>query len=255
MCGRYASARSRIELLEEFEVERDRVSEPLEPDYNVAPTKRVYAVLTRRPRERQRHDEPTPRLRGARRRAPAAGEGTAGGPLGAGPVLGQGPVHRQPDDQRAGRDGQRQARRSAGRSRAAGACCPPTATTSGSRRRGDDAKAAKQPYFIYRGGRRLARLRRPVRALAGPVECPDDHPDAWLWTATIITTSAPDELGRDPRPDADGDRPGQLGGLARSRQQRRGRPAGAAGAGRRQRADLLPGVDCGQLGAQQRARA
>jgi len=25
---------------------------------------------------------------------------------------------------------------------------------------------------------------------------PDGDPDAWLWTATIITTSAPDDLGR-----------------------------------------------------------
>ena len=50
MCGRYASARSRIELLEEFAVERDRVDEPLQPDYNVAPTKPVYAVMTRMPR-------------------------------------------------------------------------------------------------------------------------------------------------------------------------------------------------------------
>src|SRR5215510_1154042 len=47
MCGRYASARSRIELLEEFAIERDRVDESLEPDYNVAPTKPVYAVMTR----------------------------------------------------------------------------------------------------------------------------------------------------------------------------------------------------------------
>ena len=47
MCGRYASTRKRIELLEEFSVQRDMVSEPLEPDYNVAPTKPVYAVLDR----------------------------------------------------------------------------------------------------------------------------------------------------------------------------------------------------------------
>src|SRR6059058_5850874 len=47
MCGRYASARKREELLAEFRIERDRVSESLEPDYNVAPTKPVYAVLTR----------------------------------------------------------------------------------------------------------------------------------------------------------------------------------------------------------------
>jgi hypothetical protein len=50
MCGRYASARSRIELLEEFDVQRDRVDEPLNPDYNVAPTKPVYAVMTRQPK-------------------------------------------------------------------------------------------------------------------------------------------------------------------------------------------------------------
>ncbi len=47
MCGRYASARKREELLAEFRIERDRVDESLEPDYNVAPTKPVYAVMTR----------------------------------------------------------------------------------------------------------------------------------------------------------------------------------------------------------------
>src|SRR3981081_1510946 len=51
MCGRFASARKRQELLEEFGVQRDRVKESLRPDYNVAPTKPVYAVLTRRPKD------------------------------------------------------------------------------------------------------------------------------------------------------------------------------------------------------------
>ena len=51
MCGRFASARKRQELLEEFSVQRDRVEEDLRPDYNVAPTKPVYAVLTRRPQD------------------------------------------------------------------------------------------------------------------------------------------------------------------------------------------------------------
>ena len=51
MCGRFASARKRQELLEEFGVQRDRVAEPLQPDYNVAPTKPVYAVVTRRPKD------------------------------------------------------------------------------------------------------------------------------------------------------------------------------------------------------------
>ena len=31
---------------------------------------------------------------------------------------------------------------------------------------------------------------------AGDQAQPEDHPDAWLVTATIITTSAPDELGQ-----------------------------------------------------------
>src|ERR1700691_4925837 len=61
MCGRYASARKRIELLEEFRVERDRVSEPLEPDYNVAPTTRVYAVVTREARASQSSAEASDR--------------------------------------------------------------------------------------------------------------------------------------------------------------------------------------------------
>ncbi len=51
MCGRYASSRKPDDLAEEFEIDRERaaqsVPEPLGADYNVAPTKPVYAVLTR----------------------------------------------------------------------------------------------------------------------------------------------------------------------------------------------------------------
>src|SRR5260370_30842418 len=47
MCVGYASARRRMELREEFSVQRDKVAEPLQPDYNVAPTKPVYAVVDR----------------------------------------------------------------------------------------------------------------------------------------------------------------------------------------------------------------
>ena len=61
MCGRFVSARKRLELLEEFGVERDAVAaspdpEP-SPDYNVAPTRRVFAVLERPARD----DEPQAR--------------------------------------------------------------------------------------------------------------------------------------------------------------------------------------------------
>ena len=57
MCGRFVSARKRLELLEEFGVERDRVAaspdpEP-DPDYNVAPTKRIFTVMDRPARDDQ----------------------------------------------------------------------------------------------------------------------------------------------------------------------------------------------------------
>lgn len=48
MCGRYASSRQPEDLVEEFEI-RNRELPRLEPDYNVAPTKEVYAVVERPP--------------------------------------------------------------------------------------------------------------------------------------------------------------------------------------------------------------
>ena len=51
MCGRYASSRRPEDLIEEFEVVDNRVPEPLPADFNVAPTKEVYAVVERPPRD------------------------------------------------------------------------------------------------------------------------------------------------------------------------------------------------------------
>jgi putative SOS response-associated peptidase YedK len=50
MCGRYASSRKPEDLVEEFEIDKVEVKETLAPDFNVAPTKPVYAVLQRPPR-------------------------------------------------------------------------------------------------------------------------------------------------------------------------------------------------------------
>ena len=49
MWGRYASSRRPEDLIEEFEVVDNRVPTALAPDYNVAPTKEVYAVVERPP--------------------------------------------------------------------------------------------------------------------------------------------------------------------------------------------------------------
>jgi putative SOS response-associated peptidase YedK len=51
MCGRYASSRRPEDLVEEFEIDRVEVKETLQPDYNVAPTKSVYAVVQRPPKD------------------------------------------------------------------------------------------------------------------------------------------------------------------------------------------------------------
>jgi putative SOS response-associated peptidase YedK len=53
MCGRYASSRRPEDLVEEFEISETRINLPKGPlaaDYNVAPTKEVYAVLERAPK-------------------------------------------------------------------------------------------------------------------------------------------------------------------------------------------------------------
>ena len=62
MCGRYASSRRPEDLIEEFEVEESRIPAALEPDYNVAPTKEVYAVVERPP-DREKKEPPQRQLR------------------------------------------------------------------------------------------------------------------------------------------------------------------------------------------------
>ena len=73
MCGRFVSARKRLELLEEFAATRDAVGADREPDYNVAPTKRIYTVL-------EHKEERELRLR----------------PVGPGAELGEGHLGRRP---------------------------------------------------------------------------------------------------------------------------------------------------------------
>jgi putative SOS response-associated peptidase YedK len=193
MCGRYASARKRQDLLEEFRIDRDRVTDDLEPDYNVAPTKPVYAVLTRG----QRGD-------GA---AGPAGEGAGSGP-GSGqeaarelrvvrwglvpfwakdPSIGSRMINARVETV----DAKPAFRRAFAKRR----CLLPADGFYEWLKVEDQGKTRKQPYYIHRtdGG---------VLAFAGLYELwrdkslPDDHPQAWLWTAVIITTSAEDEVGR-----------------------------------------------------------
>lgn len=191
MCGRFVSARKRAELLAEFRVERDQVTESLQPDYNVAPTKPVYAVLTR-----GRH---------------GSGEGTRDGDAAATGeqpevarelrVVRWGLVPSWAKDVSIGNrlinarvetvDSKPAFRRAFARRR----CLLPADGFYEWQPVEEAGKVRKQPYFIHRadGG---------VLAFAGLYELwrdrsvPDDHPQAWLWTAVIITTRAEDEVGR-----------------------------------------------------------
>jgi putative SOS response-associated peptidase YedK len=180
MCGRFVSARKRLELLEEFSVERDRAAdgpdpEPV-PDYNVAPTKRVYAVLHRHARD----GEPAAReLRVVRwGLVPAwAKDPSSGGRL---------------INARAETVAVKPAfRRAFARRR----CLLPADGYYEWQPVTQDGKPGKQPYYIYRkdGG---------ALAFAGVYELwrdeafPADHQRAWLWTAAIITTQATDDVGQ-----------------------------------------------------------
>lgn len=62
MCGRYASSRRPEDLIEEFEVVADRTGGSLAADYNVAPTKEVYAIVERPP-SRESGEPPERQLR------------------------------------------------------------------------------------------------------------------------------------------------------------------------------------------------
>ena len=168
MCGRFVSARKRLELLEEFAATRDAVAADRDADYNVAPTKRIYAVL-------QHKEEEERELRLVRwGLVPSWAKDTSGG-----------------------------ARMINARSETV--AVKPAFRAAFSRRRClipadgyyewmTEGKA-KKPFYIYRtdGG---------ILAFAGIYELwrnsvvPEDHDDAWYWSASIITTQATDDIGR-----------------------------------------------------------
>lgn len=183
MCGRYASSRRPDDLVEEFEVLSPRVPAALAADYNVAPTKEVYAVLERPPRHADdgAQEQPERQLR----------------------VLTWGLVPSWAKDPSIGNRminarvetvTEKPAFRKAF---AARRCLLPADgyfewyPTSRLTRAG---KPAKQPFFI-----------RPrdhgVLAMAGLYEIwrdparGDDDPDRFRWTCTVLTTEAEDDLG------------------------------------------------------------
>ncbi|WP_110182617.1 SOS response-associated peptidase [Nocardioides solisilvae] len=182
MCGRYASSRRPEDLVEEFEVATSRVPAPLAADWNVAPTKEVYAVLERPPRSTGRDEEPAERqlrvltwgLVPSWAKDPSIGNRMINARV---ETVAEKPAFRK--------------------AFAARRCLLPADgyyewyPTSALTRAG---KPAKQPFFI-----------RPrdhgVLAMAGLYEIwrdptrDEDDPARFRWTCTVLTTEAEDDLG------------------------------------------------------------
>ncbi|MBL1101485.1 SOS response-associated peptidase [Streptomyces coffeae] len=180
MCGRYVSTRSPKDLTRLFGVKDWRSEEALDPNYNVAPTDDVYAVLERTPR----HDD-----EGAVRRELLPLRWGLVPSWAKDPKIGSRminarveTVHEKPAYRRAF------ARRRC--------LLPADGFYEWQQLKSDQrGKARKQPYFIHPADGQ-------VMALAGLYEYwlnPDmakDDPAAWLMTCTIITTEATDAAGR-----------------------------------------------------------
>jgi putative SOS response-associated peptidase YedK len=166
MCGRFVSARKRLELLEEFAATRDAVSTDREPDYNVAPTKRIYAVLN--------HEEERELKLLRWGLVPSWAKDTSGGA--------------RMINARSETVAVKPAFRAAFAKRR---CLIPA---DGYYEWVTEGKA-KKPFYIYRADGRLL-------AFAGIYELwrnllvPEDHEDAWYRSASIITTQATDDIGR-----------------------------------------------------------
>lgn len=173
MCGRYAASRNPEDLVEEFEV-RERPEQVLAPSWNVAPTREVYAVVERAPRGEPDAD-PVRALRVVRwglvpswAKDPGIGNRMINARM---ETVAEKPAFRKAFAKRR--------------------CLLPA---DGYFEWYGETKGRKQPFFIRPsdGG---------VLAMAGLYElwrdpsAPEDT-DPWLWTCTVLTTSATDDLGR-----------------------------------------------------------
>ncbi|WP_165495067.1 SOS response-associated peptidase [Actinomadura roseirufa] len=191
MCGRYATTRARQELLDEFQVQTDAVEADLEPDYNVAPTKQVPAVLTRRPKDAPEEEAAVRQLRTLRwGLVPSWAKDLS---IGSRMINARvETVHEKPSYRRAfakrrcllPADGYFEwyTLQSSGDSPGGDAADP-----AGPRKK--SGKPQKQPFFIRPKDEALM-------AIAGLYELWKSAEDEWVWTCTVITTEAPDDLGR-----------------------------------------------------------
>jgi putative SOS response-associated peptidase YedK len=181
MCGRYAASRRPEDLTGLFRIEKWEPAEALAPDWNVAPTKEVYAVLERPVKDAE---DPRP-VRQLRKLKWGLVPSFAKNPEGAARMINARAetVHEKPSFRKPF---------------AARRCILPAdgyyewVTGSDERQlevEGKKKRPRKQPYFVTPAD-------GSVFAMAGLYEfwrdrtLPGDHPQAWWVTCSVITTEA-----------------------------------------------------------------
>jgi putative SOS response-associated peptidase YedK len=188
MCGRYASSRSPEDLAEEFEIDRATlpatVPDPPPADFNVAPTKEVYAVLTRPPRDGADQGPP----QGPQRQLRALRWGLV--PFWAkDPALGSRLVNARMESVT-----EKPAFRQAFAKRR---CLLPADgyyewyATSERTARG---RPLKQPFFIHPADGSVMAMAGLYEIWRDPTRAEDD-PQRFRWTCTVLTTTAEDAVG------------------------------------------------------------
>lgn len=182
MCGRYVSTRSPQDLAQVFHVTEWPTTEALAPNWNVAPTDDVWAVLERTPRHDGGRAAPVRELRPLRwGLVPSWAKDTKTGARLINARVET--VHEKPAYRRAflkrrcllPADGFYEWQ--PGKDPAAG-------------------KARKQPYFVHPEDDQVMALAGLYEYWRDPAVTQDDDPAAWLMTCTIITTEATDAAGR-----------------------------------------------------------
>ncbi|GAA1525791.1 SOS response-associated peptidase [Nocardioides humi] len=179
MCGRYASSRSTDDLVDEFEVLDPRLERAIPPSWNVAPTDEVYAVVERVPKG---EDEPVRQLRSLRWGLIPSWAKDAS--------LGSRLINARMESV-----AEKPAFR---RAFAARRCILPADgyfEWYETQQRTAKGKARKQPFFITSGDGSSLGMAGLYEIWRDPAK-PEDADDRFRWTCTVLTTDAPDDLGR-----------------------------------------------------------
>ncbi|MBS2961914.1 SOS response-associated peptidase [Actinocrinis puniceicyclus] len=189
MCGRYVVTKSPQELAEEFAVDRVAVDGPVEPDFNVAPTKYVPAVLVRERRDRDESGGAGADAGAMERQLRAARWGLV-------PSWAKDPsVGNRLINARLESAAQKPSFRHAFARRR---CILPAAGYYEWQERpaGDQGKKApKQPYFIHRPDKGTLAMAGLYEWWRDPTREREDA-QAWLLSVTVLTTDATDDIGR-----------------------------------------------------------